>query len=64
MKNNKKSILFITPFQPLNNSGDSFITWGIIKGLSKINYSVEVISFKENKKTKLKTKIKVLKSDK
>jgi glycosyltransferase involved in cell wall biosynthesis len=58
VKNNKKSILFITPFQPLNNSGDSFITWGIIKGLSKINSSVEVISFKENKKTKLKTKIK------
>lgn len=45
MKN--KKILFITPFEPSSNSGDSFISSGILKGLLKLNINPTVIAFKE-----------------
>lgn len=57
-----KKTLFITPFVPLGDSGDSFISSGVLKGLSKLNKNLTVIAFKEknhdndvNNQFKLKT---------
>ena len=52
MKKNKKNILFITAFQPKINSGDSFVSHGVLNGFLKENCSVTVISFKENRMIK------------
>ncbi|MFZ5438248.1 MAG: glycosyltransferase [Patescibacteria group bacterium] len=45
MKN--KKTLFITPFVPLGDSGDSFISSGVLKGLAKLSKNLTVIAFKE-----------------
>lgn len=42
-----KKTLFITPFVPLGDSGDSFISSGVLKALFRLNKDLTVIAFKE-----------------
>lgn len=48
MKN--KKVLFITPFAPLSDSGDSFITASVLSGLKEVGCNVKVICFKKKGK--------------